>query len=152
MSAVKHTNNGKCLKCGEIFDRYPNFNQQLRSWFVKFQAKHPEAHISCAGRGFADQEAAKTAGASRASYGQSAHNYNCAIDLFVMDFKNYPDQLYPKKWFDTVLAPEVPFFLNWYGAPGQPFPELPHLEIREWRGLRAQNMASLVEPKKDEIA
>lgn len=149
---MSHANNGKCEKCAEIFEKYPGFNKQLRSWFVIFQAKHPEAHISCAGRGFEDQEAARNAGASKAHYGQSAHNYNCAIDLFVMDFKNYPNELYPKKWFDTVLAPEIPFFLNWYGAPGQPFPEMPHLEIREWRKLIAIGSAGLVEPKKNEVA
>lgn len=151
MSAVKHQNNGKCQKCIEIMDKYPNMNKQLRSWFTLFQAKHKEAHVSCAGRGYSDQEAAKAAGASKASYGKSAHNYNCAIDVFVL----LPNKdLYDKKWFTEVLAPEVPYFLKWYGEPGCSFPELPHLEVREWRGLLVQGLCALVEepPKKDEGA
>ena len=143
---VKHENSGRCLKCIEIMDRYPNMNTKLRSWFTLFQAKHKEAHISCAGRGHADQEAAKLAKTSKASYGQSAHNYNCAIDLFVIDHKNYPGDIYPKKWFENILAPEIPFFLRWYGEPGCSFYELPHLEIRDWRGLLVQGAIQLVEP------
>lgn len=143
---MKHTNNGKCDKCKEIFEKYANFNPKVRSWFVMFQAKHPEAHISCAGRGSADQAAAKAAGASRASFGESAHNWNAAIDLFVL----LPGKdLYDKTWFKEVVAPEVPFFLNWYGTPGSSFYELPHIELRDWRKLKVTEMLALVEPKPD---
>lgn len=151
---MKHENNGKCPKCKALFDAFPDFNKNLRSWFIMFQAKHPEAHISCAGRGAADQMAALAAKASRAKFGESAHNYNCAIDLFVMDHKNYPNNIYPKKWFETVLAPEIPYFLNWYGDKGSKFYELPHVEVRDWRGLRSQGLAQLVEsdPEKGSVA
>lgn len=144
----KHQNNGNCPKCKEIFEKFPNFNKELRSWFVLFQAKHPEAHISCAGRGYADQKAALAAKASRADFGQSAHNWNCAIDLFVM----LPGKdLYDREWFKKVLAPAVPYMLRWYGEPGCSFPELPHVEYREWRALKAQGLIALVEePPKDE--
>lgn len=149
---AKHQNNGKCEKCKEIIERYPNFNPTLKSWFFLFQAKHPEAHVSCAGRGVADQMAALAAKASKASFGDSAHNWNCAIDVFVI----LPGKdIYDREWFKTVLAPAIPYFLNWYGAPGSPFPELPHIELREWRGLRAQGLCALVEPmpsKTDDVA
>lgn len=151
MADLRHQNNGKCEKCKEIMDKFPNMNKDLRGWFIMFQAKHKEAHISCAGRGFQDQEDARAAGKSRAHYGQSSHNYNCAIDLFViMPGKD----IYDLKWFKETLAPEIPYFLNWYGAPGAAFHELPHLELRSWRGLIAQGLAELVEPdpKNTEVA
>lgn len=140
---MKHQNNGKCPKCLDIINKYPDFNKELKSWFVLLQAKHPEAHVSCAGRGKADQEAAFTAKASKARYGQSAHNYNCALDLFVILPKT---DLYDKKWFNTVIEPAIPYSLNWYGAKGSKFFELPHVEVRDWRRLVAQNLAALVEP------
>lgn len=146
-----HKNNGNCPHCKTLFEKYPNFNAQLRSWFVMFQAKYPEAHISCAGRGYADQEAAKKSKASRAFYGESAHNYNCAIDIFLIPARDEKEE---RKWFHEKLAPEVPYRLNWYGAPGSPFPELGHIQVREWRGLLAQGLCALVEeaPKKEDVA
>jgi hypothetical protein len=142
---MKHTNDGKCAKCKEIFDRYPGFNQVLRKWFIDFQAKHPEAHISCAGRGFDEQEAKKAGGKSEASYGQSAHNWNCAIDTFVQ----LPGKdIYDLDWYLNIFAPAVPYFLRWYGTKesAHDFYERPHIQLREWRGLRAQGLISLVEP------
>jgi hypothetical protein len=143
VNQIKHQNNGACPKCKEIFGKYHNFNPKVRSWFVIFQAAHPEAHISCAGRGHADQEIKRSEGLSKASYGQSAHNYNCAIDVFVSLSQK---DIYDKKWFNEVLAPEIPYFLNWYGAPDSRFHELPHIELRDWRRLKATGMVSLVEP------
>lgn len=140
---MSHTNNGVCPKCKEIMNKYPGLNSDLKNWFVMFQAKHPEGHISCAGRGKADQEAAFNAGMSRAHWGQSAHNYNCAIDFFEMSGK--PKDIYEEKWFKEVLAPALPFFLNWYGAPGSSFRELPHVEVRNWHELKAKGLIHLVE-------
>lgn len=146
---AKHLNNGNCPHCAEIFNKYPNFNLKVKSWFTLFQAAHPEAHISCAGRGFVDQEAAKAAKTSRADFGHSAHNYNCAIDIFVQ----LPHRdLYDHVWFSTVLAPEIPYFLNWYGAPDAQFHELPHIELREWRGQKIAGDVSLVEPIPGSVA
>ena len=143
MSGPKHQNNGNCEKCKELFNKYPNFNQTLRSWFVLFQAKHPEAHISCAGRGVVDQTGALTSGNSKASFGKSAHNYNCAIDVFcILPQKD----LYDKEWFEKILAPQIPYHLNWYGAPHSPYYERPHIELREWRKLLATKDIALVEP------
>jgi hypothetical protein len=143
---MKHLNNKKCPACAEIFDKFPNFNQQLRGWFISLQAKYPESHISCAGRGVIDQESKVNGGRSRAHYGFSAHNYNCAIDLFVQ----LPGKdIYDSAWFKNVLAPEIPYFLEWYGAHGSSYYELPHVQIREWRGLKVTGAASLVEPIPD---
>ena len=140
---MSHINNGACSKCKEIMDRYPGLNQDLRNWFVMFQAKHHEAHVSCAGRGKADQEIAVRQHRSNAHWQHSAHNWNCALDLWVTG----PNGEYtlPVEWFKEVLAPELPHFLNWYGAPGSPFYELPHVEIRAWHELTAIGKIHLVE-------
>lgn len=145
----KHLNNGACPKCKEIFDKYRNFNQKVRSWFVLFQAKHPEAHISCAGRGFTEQELKKQEGKSRASYGKSSHNYNCAIDIFVQLPQT---DIYDAAWFKKNVAEEIPFYLKWYGEPDSAFFELPHIELRDWRALKAQNLVKLVEDIPEEVA
>jgi len=138
-----HKNNGACPKCLEIINRYPNFNKDLLSWFTLFQARFHEAHISCAGRGREDQENAYAKNLSKSRWGHSAHNYNCAIDLFC----NLPGvDLYSPKWFGSVVAPEIPSYLSWYGAPGSVFPELPHVEVRNWRDLLAGKEVELVEP------
>jgi len=140
---TKHQNNGDCPKCKELFDKYPGFYQPLRDWFISFQKKCPEAHISCAGRGAVDQDAKKLEGRSKASFGKSAHNYNAAIDLFV----NKPfTNLYDLAWFNANVAPAIPLSLNWYGSPGSRFPEIPHIEARNWKELRDAGVLTLVEP------
>jgi hypothetical protein len=128
---------------------YPGFNQTVRGWFLLFQAKHPEAHISCAGRGLVEQEEKKAAGRSNAPYGRSAHNYNCAIDVFIQ----IPGKdLYDLEWFEKVLSPEIPFHLKWYGAKGSGYYELPHIELRNWRELLTRKEIALVEKRPGDIA
>lgn len=133
MGIVKHENNGLCAKCAQIFDRYPGFYHGLRAWFENFQAVHPEGHISCAGRGEQDQEAAYLRRASKAHFPHSAHNWNAAIDVFVL--KGQASNIYDVNWFRAVLGPVIPPYLNWYGKPGSAFYELPHIEILNWRDL-----------------
>lgn len=137
-----HQNSGVCPRCQEIFDVFPNFNQSLRDWFLSFQLAHPEFHISCAGRGRVDQEALFARGASLAHYGQSAHNWNCAIDTFI---ELAGLDLYDLDHYQNVLAPEVADFLNWYGTPHHPFYELPHIELQNWTELKAEEQLELVE-------
>lgn len=139
---MRHANNGKCEKCLEIINRYPLFNSSLLMWFQVFQAKYHEAHVSCAGRGKQAQEDAYNHGFSRSKWGFSAHNFNVALDLWVnKDGLN----IYDKTWFDTILAPEIPSFINWYGRPGSSFYELPHIEIKDWRKMLANKEIELVE-------
>ena len=142
MPSVKHTNNGNCAECAELFDAYRGFFEPLRAWFEAFQKAHPEAHISCAGRGRQQQEDAYNHKLSRAQYGESAHNWNIAIDLFV----NYAADIYDKTWFNTVLKNALTPDIEWYGEPGAQFWELPHCEWRSWRDLRDQGLIELVEP------
>jgi hypothetical protein len=142
---MKHENNGYCLKCKEIFDLYPGFNKQLRDWFIKFQMKHQEAHISCAGRNSKDQYDKFMRGLSRAKWGQSAHNWNSGLDLFVIQ-KDSTD-IYPKAWFKKVLEPELPAWISWLGREGSPYYELAHIEISNWNEMAKQRVLSLVENK-----
>lgn len=140
---MHHDNNGKCEACAAIFDKYPGFNKDLRIWFEMFQKDRNECHVSCAGRGREDQELAFAHRMSRARWTQSAHNWNCAIDIFVIIPGN--NNIYPLPWFHNVLAPALPDWIRWYGRPKCPFPELPHCEIDGWKSLIATGEIELVE-------
>lgn len=124
----RHNNAGyPCPKCEQILKKYPGIDATLYNWF-KFNAERvPFIHVSEAGRGRAKQEAFKKEGSSRASYGQSAHNYNMALDIFF--------QVNGKLSYDRSLYAKISIFpeIVWYGAPGSKFPELPHFEIKGWR-------------------
>jgi hypothetical protein len=139
-----HNNNGSCLGCDAVFKRYPGFNVRLWDWFRGFQSRHPEAHISCAGRGKQDQEALFIRGATRAHYGESSHNYNCAIDIFEQG--GILANIYEDTWFKQVLSPEIDrSFITWYGEKGAPFFELPHCEVTRWRSMLTSGEIKLVE-------
>lgn len=144
---MKHLNSGHCDKCHAIIVRYPGFYEPLIEWFLDFQMRHPEAHVSCAGRGRLDQEAFYHRGVSQAKYGESAHNYNAALDFFEMtgDMRS----IYEESWFASVLRPNVPSWLEWYGEKDSEYPELPHVEVRNWRKLVDMGLLTLVEPIDD---
>lgn len=139
---IHHLNNGVCPKCNDIFEKYPDFNMHLRYWFTKLQSIHPEAHISCAGRGRIDQEQALKDKRSKANWLESAHNYNCAIDIFVIAQNLH---IYDIGWFNEVIAPNITDQLEWYGAPHASFKELPHVEIKNWKELRDSGLIGPVE-------
>lgn len=138
-----HQNDGKCEKCLEVMHKYAGFNAYLETWFKSFQSDHPEVHISCAGRGKDDQNKARASGASRAGWLESAHNFNCAIDIFVI--LPGSQQIYPLAWFTNILAKRLTPFLKWYGDKKWGFYELPHIEIADWRDLRAKGLVQNVE-------
>jgi hypothetical protein len=138
---MSHVNDAHCEKCQEILNKYPNVEKVLRDWFEAFQLRHSEAHISCAGRGKKDQTDVFDRGVSRAQWGHSAHNYNCAIDIFV----NYPGDIYNKAWYGRVLKPFLIDALEWYGELGSVFYELPHVQVKAWRDMKSQGLIRLVE-------
>lgn len=135
----RHINNGDCPKCDEIFDKDPNFHAGLRAWFKSLQSTNVDAHISCATRGEAEQNRVFKAGYSRAVWGQSAHNYGMAIDIFR---QTQQGTSYDTTWFRQVVGEAVQkwnkenheFRINWYGAPGTRYFELPHCEVMGWIG------------------
>lgn len=143
---AKHLNDGKCEKCLLIFDRYPGFHQGLKNWFIQIQASNPEAHISGAGRGKLEQEEYFVKKTSNAHYGQSAHNFNAAVDIFRLH-QNGAE--WPKTWFTDIVKPAIEahnaaasFKIKWYGMPGSAFYELPHCEVDGWKTMGL----NLVEP------
>lgn len=143
LTTPRHINTGNCAKCEQILRRYPGFHVKLWDWFTAFQSKHPEAHISCAGRGEQDQMEAYFKKASKAEWGASAHNYNAALDLFHLEGSSA--EMYARPWFEKVLAPNLAGFMKWYGAPGSPFPELCHVEVSSWKTLVKAGALTLVE-------
>lgn len=139
-----HTNQAGllCVGCQRIFNKYPGFSLPLRIWFESVQLKHPEAHISEAGRGRLAQVEKKAIGSSRAQYGESAHNWGAGIDIFCnLD----PKDLYPKEWYAAVVAKDLPEYILWYGRSGAPYYELPHFELRDWSKLAKAGFLKLVE-------
>lgn len=128
---VKHGNSGECAKCLELLQRYGGVNSRLQSWFFEKQRGQPNAHVSEGVRGKSAQEAAKRAGNSRASFGESAHNYGLAIDVFFLDSKGVLD--YSKSNY-LVFAENLPEDIEWLGT-SKKFPELPHFELKGWRNM-----------------
>lgn len=143
---VKHLNlKSGCLKCKEIFDRYPGFDAYLRSWFNDLQKAYPEAHISCAGRGKKEQEECFLKGTSNARWGQSAHNYNLAIDIFRLEVTGAS---WSRTWFENVVYPALKDKLDkldWFGLPGSVYFELPHVQVKNWKALVSSGTLKLVE-------
>ncbi len=139
---MSHENNGDCIACTNILDKYPGFSQELTVWFYELQIAHPELHVSCGGRGRIDQEALFERGATRAHWLQSAHNFNLALDVFfLIDGQYNLDQ----SRFDAIIAPALNPKLEWYGAPGSVFYERPHIEIKNFKDLVSQGIAKPVE-------
>lgn len=130
MSAFKHKNGTTaCEKCLAICNTYPGLSTDLKRWFFEQQKAVPSFHISEAGRGKVRQELLYSSGASKAHWGESAHNYNMAIDtFFLINGKlSYDKLLYAKL--------KIPDTINWYGAPGSKFYERPHFEIKGWKAV-----------------
>lgn len=125
--------------------RYQGFSKELYAWFFELQEKHPEAHVSCAGRGKDDQTALLHKKATRAAWTKSAHNWNAALDIFENggDLKN----IYETAFFVDVLKPNLKPFLKWYGQPDSDFFELPHVELAGWRQMAKAGTLKLVEPE-----
>jgi hypothetical protein len=138
----KHENNGACLKCLEIKNKYPNFHEPLWDWFVGVQKSVQDFHISCAGRGEDDQEALFYKLATKAHWTKSAHNWGCALDTFFLVPGS--NVLWPRGKYDSLKnMGRIPAWLQWYGEPGCTFPELPHFEVRNWRSMRDLNQLTL---------
>jgi hypothetical protein len=139
---MRHDDSGKCAACLAKFDAYPGFYAPLKAWFIGVQIKHPAFHVAEAGRGKIDQEIDYARGASRAHFGESAHNWNAAIDTFFQINGSY--DLSPEH-FDSIVPHGLISEVKWYGMPGAPFFERPHFEWRDWWALRDAGKIKLVE-------
>ena len=144
---MTHQNlHGPCPACDALLDLYPGFHVGLREWFNSVRFKFFDAHVSCGGRGRVEQEALFLRRATHAHYGKSAHNYNLALDLWRLDpnvENHYSLDLY---WFERLFAAfPLGDAFTWYGAPGSPFKELPHIQVAQWYNLPPE-LLKLVEP------
>ena len=141
---VRHLNNGSCPKCEEIINKYKDFNSDIYNWFKSLQKLNMEVHTSCAGRGKADQEDAFKRGASKAKYGESAHNFGLAIDLFKIDANGKAE--WSIKFYREVINPAVKMScLLEHGLDWKKFVDAPHVELKNWKELVKQGKAKLVE-------
>lgn len=142
---MKHTNTPTCDKCEEVLNRYPGFHPGLRTWFYTVRSSNPDAHISAAGRGKADQEAFFKAGTSKAHYGQSAHNYNAAVDFFRLTLAG--GAAFDAPWYKSTIGPAALSNpnLRWYGQPPISFLEYPHVEVAAWRQMVREGQLLLVD-------
>ncbi len=138
---AKHDNSGACPHCLEIFNKFPGFDEDLMQWFKDAQKETPSFHIAEAGRGRIAQEQDFDRGLSKAHYGESAHNYNCAIDTFFMVSGKYSldESLF------RAIAIGLPSFIEWYGSPNAKFYERPHFEKTGWKELAESGLIFLVE-------
>jgi len=137
LSSVKHTNNGKCQRCKQLFERFPDFSGPLRDWFERLQSSVPEAHISCAGRGKAEQELYLKQGTTRAKWGESPHNYNLAIDIFRLT-QNGAE--WPKDWYRTHVLGFAESEGFECGARWKSFQDWPHVEVKGWKNLKGKKL------------
>ena len=138
---MKHTNNGNCPKCKEIMDEYPGLHVLIRDWFTRMQSETPEFHCADAGRGYLEQETYFKRRASNAHYGQSAHNWNCAIDTFFMFSGIYSVDLHH---YVKNIEEHIPEWIQW-GHNWASFKETPHFELKAWKMLRDSGELKLVE-------
>lgn len=138
-----HSNiSGPCSGCDFILNKYPNFSTELRTWFEALRIEHPELHTSCAGRGKIEQAIVFHSGNSNAEYGQSAHNYNAALDVF---FQINGEYRLDDALFQKIIVPSLYPALQWYGAATAVYYERPHIELSNWISLKDSGVLKLVE-------
>lgn len=89
-----------------------------------------------------EQEALFLRKATRAHYGESAHNFNAALDVFFMTDGKYD---LDRVKFEFIIAPNLTQDLVWYGSPASKFYERPHIEIKGWMDLAKAGLIHLVE-------
>jgi hypothetical protein len=82
-------------------------------------------------------------GVSHAQYGESAHNFNAALDLFQQQQDG--KYLLNRQWFLKVVKPALESWMIWYGDRDAEFYELPHVQISTYRELVRQGKLKLVE-------
>jgi hypothetical protein len=132
MAKKRHTNTGTCEKCAEILQ---SAHVSLQSFAKEFQKKNPDGHISWAHRGEDDQQAAYVQGKSKATFGNSPHNYRPALAI---DWFRLTDSgaRWDAPWFRDKLGPAARAHGLVWGGDFKSFVDLPHVEMANWKGLR----------------
>lgn len=115
--------------------------------WVAYEAERLGARfrMTCTNRGREAQNAAKAAGNSKASFGQSPHNYDSALafDFIPLDkdgkFQNaYWNNI--KMFTDTAViikqaAKNVGVAIS-YGGDWKSFKDYPHIELANWKQIK----------------
>lgn len=135
---MKHANNGTCQACAETLK---NVADHLREWFEGEQLANPNLHCSTGYRGEIEQNAAANRGASKAKFGQGAHNYKpaMAVDVYHRDDKG--SATWPSDLFQD-LADRKPDDIEWGAdwndngrSDDETFIDKPHFQIKGWKKL-----------------
>jgi peptidoglycan LD-endopeptidase CwlK len=100
--------------------------------------------VTCTMRSMAEQTALYAQGrttpgkiVTHAQAGHSAHNYGLALDV-VPIVNGKPDWFESDPVWQQIGAFGEAAGLEWYGAPGAKFPELPHFQHPTWELLIQQ--------------
>lgn len=129
---AKHTNSPICGACEE---KLKGVDSRLVSFVEQLRGIYPDAHVCWGVRGEAEQELFKKQGTSKASFGQSPHNYGLAVDIFRLTLSNSAS--FDPVWYRTKLAPVVAANpdLVW-GGTFKSLVDLPHVELANWKTLK----------------
>lgn len=132
---MSHINAAECPSCDA-------FTQQahptLQAFAKAFRASCPEAHISCAYRNQVDQESDLAKGVTRASFGQSPHNYQPSLALDWFRLTQAGGAAFDAPWYEAVLKPAAQASGLVWGGSFSSIHDLPHVEIADWRQLSRQ--------------
>ena len=122
-------------------DLRPEIRPKVDAWLAACTAAGIDVLVTCTLRSNEDQavlyaQGRTTAGhiVTKAKPGQSAHNFGLAIDIVPM-IHGKPDWLGTSPAWHQVGVLGQAQGLEWYGAPGALFPELPHFTLSNWRQL-----------------
>lgn len=124
-----HLNTPSCPACeAKLVQVHPD----LQRWFKVFRDTHPDGHVSCGYRGEADQEADFAKGASKAHFGQSAHNVlpSHAIDLFRLTLTGGAS--FDSPWYRDIVAPVARASGLVWGGDWKSIKDMPHVELPGW--------------------
>lgn len=138
---AKHRNSGKCEKCLELINEW-GIHSALRKWFTLLQEAQPDVHLCYVGRGQDEQEKMFLAGATRAHFGQSPHNFTpaLAVDMFRLVVEpGKPDQAsFNIEWYREI-AKKLPAGIAW-GGNFRHFVDSPHFEIAGWQDIPGKSL------------
>lgn len=126
---MKHLNIAKCGKCDAIISKHA-VHPDLLAFYYSFRDANPDAHISAAGRGEAEQNDYFDRKLTKARFLQSKHNFEpvCAIDWFRITQSGGASFDLP--WFRDVLNPAVKQYKGLVSGGDWPkFRDWPHVEV-----------------------
>ena len=124
-----------------LTDLRPEIRRLVDPWLDACAAAGYDILTTCTMRTEAEQQALWNQGrttpghiVTNAKPGSSAHQYGLAIDI-VPIVNGKPDWSGNSATWQAIGALGQAQGLEWYGAPGAPFPESAHFSLSNWRDL-----------------